>query len=99
MKGCKLIGKIVEVRGECSARHCVGEEFDLTLFSEETNESFRAPHICSFFYNAIFPYLVTLQFGGAFPWEEDRDEFISGCPDRHKVVIEVRRVGKLKSES
>jgi uncharacterized repeat protein (TIGR04076 family) len=94
LKGYKLIGKIVEVRGGCSAGHRVGEEFDLTLFSEETNESLRAPNVCSFFYSAIFPYLVTLQFGGAFPWEEDRDEFISSCPDRQKVVIEVRRVRK-----
>ncbi|MEM1563333.1 MAG: TIGR04076 family protein [Candidatus Bathyarchaeia archaeon] len=92
MKGCKLIGRIVKVEGECSAGHHVGEEFDLTLYSEEENKSFRAPNLCSFFYNAIFPYLVTLQFGGAFPWEEDKDTFTSGCPDRQKVIIEIKRV-------
>lgn len=92
VRGCKLIGEIVEVKGECSAGHRVGEEFDLTLFSEEANKSYRAPNICSFFYNSIFPYLVTLQFSGTFPWEKDKDEFISGCPDRQKVVIKIRRV-------
>ncbi|MEM3565879.1 MAG: hypothetical protein QXK47_00815 [Candidatus Bathyarchaeia archaeon] len=69
-------------------------EFDLTLYSEEENKSLRAPNICGFFYNAIFPYLVALQFGRAFPREEDKDTFTSGCPDRQKVVIEIKRVKK-----
>ncbi|MBS7615991.1 TIGR04076 family protein [Candidatus Bathyarchaeota archaeon] len=94
MKECKLIGKIIRVDGECSAGHHVGEEFDLTLYSEGTNNSFRAPNVCGFFYNALFPYLVALQFGGAFPWEENKDEFTSGCPDRQKVTIAVKRVRK-----
>jgi uncharacterized repeat protein (TIGR04076 family) len=92
LKGCKLIGKIIRVEGECSAGHYVGEEFDLTLYSEEERKSLRAPSICGFFYNAIFPYLVALQFGGAFPWEENKDKFTSGCPDNQKVVIEIKRV-------
>jgi hypothetical protein len=37
---------------------------------------------------------VALQFGGAFPWEEDKDEFNSGCPDNNKVVIKVKRIRK-----
>ncbi|MEM3783569.1 MAG: TIGR04076 family protein [Candidatus Bathyarchaeia archaeon] len=94
MKGCKLVGRIVKVEGGCSAGHHVEEEFDLTLYSEEAGKSLRAPNICGFFYNFIFPYLVTLQFGGAFPWEEDKDKFTSGCPDRNKVVIEIKRVRK-----
>ncbi|MGB9778683.1 MAG: TIGR04076 family protein [Candidatus Bathyarchaeia archaeon] len=94
MKGCKLIGKIVKVEGECSAGHHVGEEYDLTLYSEEANKSLRAPNICSFFYDSIFPYLVALQFGGVFPWKENKDTFTSSCPDRQKVVIEIKRVKK-----
>jgi len=94
LKGCKLVGKIVKVEGGCSARHHVGEEFDLTLYSEEANKSLRAPNICSFFYNTIFPYLVALQFGGALPWEEDKDKAALGCPDRQKVAIEIRRIRK-----
>ncbi|MGQ9640714.1 MAG: TIGR04076 family protein [Candidatus Bathycorpusculaceae bacterium] len=94
MKGCKLIGKIVKVDGECSAGHHVGEKFDLTLFSEEANKTLRTPSMCGFFYDAIFPYLVTLQFGGAFPWEKEKDKFLSGCPDNNKVTVEIRRVKK-----
>ncbi len=61
----------------------------LNALLREARKSLRAPNVCGFFYNFIFPYLVTLQFGGAFPWEEDKDKFTSGCPDRNKVVIEI----------
>ncbi|MEM3824625.1 MAG: TIGR04076 family protein [Candidatus Bathyarchaeia archaeon] len=92
LKGCKLVGKVVKVQGECVAGHRVGEEFDFTLFSEEKDKIHRTPNICGFLYDALFPYLVTLQFGGSFPWEEDKDKFTMGCPDNHKVVVEIRRV-------
>jgi len=92
LKEYKLIGKIVKVEGECVAGHRVGEEFDLTLFSEKADKIHRTPNACGFLYNAIFPYMVALQFGAAFPWEKDKDKFLAGCPDNYKVVIEIRRV-------
>jgi len=92
LKGCKLIGKIVKVEGKCVAGHHVGEEFDFTLFSEEADKLHRAPNVCGFLYNAIFPYLVALQFEGVFPWEKDKDKFLAGCPDNYKVVVEIRRI-------
>lgn len=92
MRGYKLIGKVVKVDGKCSAGHHVGEEFDLTLFSEEMSKSMRTHDVCCFLYNAIFPYLVALQFGGCFPWEKDEDKFLAGCPDNYKVMVEIRRI-------
>ena len=92
MKSYKLIGKIVKVEGKCVAGHHVGEEFDLTLYSEKADKFPRTPNVCGFLYNAIFPYLVALQFGGVFSWEKDKDKFLAGCPDNYKVVIEIRRV-------
>jgi len=92
MEKIRIIGKIVKVDGKCAAGHCVGEEFDFTLFSEEKDRVCRAPNVCGFLYNAIFPYLVTLQFNGAFPWEKDKDLFLAGCPDNYKVVIELKRL-------
>jgi uncharacterized repeat protein (TIGR04076 family) len=92
LKSCKLVGKIVKVEGKCVGGHHVGEEFDLTLYSEKTNKPCRAPNVCGFLYNAIFPYLATLQFGGVFPWEKDKDKFLAGCPDNYKVVVEIKRV-------
>ena len=31
----KLMGKIIDIKGECDASHKVGEEIDLTLFNED----------------------------------------------------------------
>jgi len=92
LKSCKLIGKVVKVQGECDSGHHVGEEFDLTLFSEGADTTYRTPNVCGFLYDAIFPYLVALQFGAVFPWEKDKDKFAAGCPDNHKVVVEIRRI-------
>lgn len=95
MSSCRLIGKVIRVDGDCAAGHFVGEEFDLTLFSEEkkrAHRTHRAPNICSFLYDAIFPYIVTLQFGGSFPWSSNKDEVEAGCPDNYKVVIKIRRI-------
>jgi uncharacterized repeat protein (TIGR04076 family) len=85
-------GKIIKVGGECATGHYVGEEFDLTLSSKE--ETRRTPMICPFLYDVMFPYLMTLQFGGAFPWQTDRDVIEIGCPDNQKVVIQIRRIKK-----
>ena len=92
LKDIKIIGKIVKVSGECVAGHYEGEEFDLTLYSHKTGKVQRTTSVCPFLYNAIFPYLVTLQFGGFFPWEKDENVFLASCPDNLKVTIEIRRV-------
>lgn len=75
MKDSKLVGKIVKVEGECSAGHHVGEGFDLTLFSEEADKTYGAPNVCGFLYDAIFPYLAALQFGGTFHGKEIKTSF------------------------
>lgn len=91
MENCRLIGKIVEVKGECSAGHRVGDEFEMTLFSEDTAKAHRTPDVCAFLYYELFPYLTTLQFGGTLPWEKNEDRFLVSCPDNNKVVIEITR--------
>jgi uncharacterized repeat protein (TIGR04076 family) len=92
LKDIKLVGKVVKVEGKCTAGHHVGEEFDLTLSSEEADKTYRTPNVCGFLYDTIFPYLVALQFGGIFPWEKNKDKFLAGCPDNYKVVVEIKRV-------
>jgi len=92
LKSSRLIGKVVKVDGKCVVRHHVGEEFELTLFSEDGDTIHRTPAVCGFLYDAIFPYLVALQFGGVFPWEKDKGIFTAGCPDNYKVVVEIRRI-------
>jgi len=87
----RLIGRINSVNGECTAGHKVGEEFDLTLHSADGTMR-RAPPICGFFYDTIFPYLTTMQFGGEFPWEKEKERFLVGCPENYKVVMVIKRV-------
>lgn len=48
---------------------------------------------CGWAFNAIFPFITPLRFGGEFPWEEDKDTALVCCPDPHNpVVFELRRV-------
>ncbi|MBW2025940.1 MAG: TIGR04076 family protein [Deltaproteobacteria bacterium] len=50
--------------------------------------------ICGFFYHDIFPYVIMLQFGGAFPAEwGDPDVVELECMDRANAVkIELKRI-------
>jgi uncharacterized repeat protein (TIGR04076 family) len=87
----RLVGKIIEIKGVCHAGHVVGEEIDLTLLGEEA--SAKGIRLCPFFFNALFPYLCVLQFGGRFPWEEDPDVYVAGCPDIENMVkIRIKRI-------
>jgi len=93
MKPYKLVGTILSVKGDCTAGHKVGEEFELTLWDPEKYATRRTPALCTFFYNMIFPYLAVLQFGGEFPWEENKDSFQISCPDPiNQVTIEIKRI-------
>ena len=81
---CKVIGRVISQKGTCEAGMRVGEEFpvgDLT-----------PANVCSFAYHAVFPFAVTLKYGGSFPWETDPDRTTVACPDAdNPVVIELRR--------
>ena len=89
----KLVGTILSAKGDCTVGHKVGEQLDPTIWDPEKCATRRAPPLCSFFYNMIFPYLAVLQFGGEFPWEEDKDSFQIYCPDPvNQVTIEIKRI-------
>lgn len=47
---------------------------------------------CSGAWGAIFPYLMTLKYGGDFPWEKEKGVVNIHCPDPDGIVLEVRRV-------
>ena len=81
----KIIGTIKEVKGYCSAKHKVGDTFEIN--------SHNTAGLCGFFYHDIFPTLLTLQFGGTFPWSQDPDVVQLECPDRmNAVTIELKRI-------
>ena len=81
----KVVLKIVSVQGTCAAGHKVGDEWTIT---KHTPDNF-----CIFAYSAIEPDIRTLMFGGKYPWSEDPDVYVGGCPDHaNPVNFELRRV-------
>ncbi|MFW9820343.1 MAG: TIGR04076 family protein [Candidatus Thorarchaeota archaeon] len=83
--GFQIVGTIKEIKGKCNAGHKVGDRFEL--------DGLDSGGLCGFFYHDIFPYLITLQFGGSFPWNENQDIAEYECPDRTNAVkIELRRI-------
>ena len=79
-----VTAKVISPEGECSAGCKVGDEF---LIGQETPAK-----MCSWAFYALFPFATVLQFGGSFPWEEDKDKTTVACPDAgNPVVFELRR--------
>jgi len=80
----KIIAKVISQQGICEAGHKVGDEF---IISQTTPAG-----MCSWAFYTLFPFTVTLQFGGAFPWEKDPDKAKVACPDAdNPVVFELRK--------
>lgn len=83
----RLVARVVSQEGTCAVNHKVGDEF---LIGDST-----PPGMCSWAFCTLFPFASVLQFGGAFPWEEDRDKAIVVCPDPiNPVVFELERLWK-----
>jgi len=82
-----IIARVISQQGTCSAGHRLGDEFTL---GQET-----PPGMCAWAFHALFPFAQVLEFGGAFPWEADRDRAAVACPDHtNPVVFELRRINK-----
>lgn len=81
----EVIAKVISQKGTCAYEHKVGDEW---LIGRVTPQG-----ICLSAFDAFFPALRVLQFGGVFPWEKDPDTAIVACPDaENPVVFELRRV-------
>lgn len=49
--------------------------------------------MCTLGYNALFPALYALKFGGSFPWEPEEGMTRISCPDPEVIVVfELRRL-------
>jgi len=80
-----VIAKVVSQKGTCGAEHKVGDQW---VIGNKTTEG-----ICLSAFNALFPSLRVLRFGGSFPWSSDPDVATAACPDaQNPVVFELRRV-------
>jgi uncharacterized repeat protein (TIGR04076 family) len=77
--------KVISQKGTCAIGHKVGDEF---VISRTTPDG-----ICLSAFNALFPALRTLMFGGTFPWSQDPDTATAACPDgTNPVIFELRRI-------
>ena len=83
----EVVAKVISQKGTCSANQKVGDEFAI---GEST-----PPNMCSWAFCTIFPFASVLQFGGSFPWEDDKDRTTVACPDStNPVVFELKRLRK-----
>ena len=79
-----VIAKVISQKGICAAQHKAGDEF---VIGQKT-----PPNLCSWAFYSLFPFAQVLQFGGSFPWEQDRNKTTVACPDpTNPVVFELRR--------
>jgi len=69
--------RLVEANGHCSAGHNVGDTF---LIPGGTDR-FTCDGLCIHALYSLFPKLIALRYGAAFPWVEAGDEIRHACPD------------------
>lgn len=65
--------EVTAQKGPCSAGHQVGDRLSLSCWDPGG--------LCGYFYHDIFPALSLMQFGGQYPWAEDKDRLEVRCPD------------------
>ncbi|HEX79327.1 MAG TPA: TIGR04076 family protein [Dehalococcoidia bacterium] len=80
----RIVARVISQKGTCEADHKIGDEF---IIGQST-----PPGMCSWAFQAIFPFAEVLQFGGSFTWEKDKDKATVACPDPdNPVVFELRK--------
>ena len=83
----EVIARVTSQKGTCALGHKVSDEF---LIGDKTPAG-----MCPWAFYALFPFISVLQFGGSFPWENDRDKTTVACPDpANPVVFELERLRK-----
>jgi len=75
-------------KGHCACGHKVGDCWIIDGKIIKTPDG-----LCHFAYQSFEGALLTLIFGGIFPWEKDPDTAIAACPDAdNPCVFELRRI-------
>lgn len=76
---------ITGIKGSCGWGHKVGEQFEIS--------GHDTAGMCGFFYHDIFPQIIMLQFGGSYPWGDNKDVVRVECLDRVNCVqVELKRL-------
>lgn len=78
---------VVSQKGFCSAGHKVGDKWKVKIHTPGG--------ICIAAYEVMESNINVLKFGGAYPWNKEKDITRVVCPDpENPVVFELRRVRK-----
>ena len=94
MSGCisdRVVVTVREIKGKCDAGFRVGDKVELI-----GDNVVKGPLKCLYAFNAIWPLLGTIAYGGKIPKSsplyEDKDTFVGCCPDpKNLVVFEMKR--------
>jgi uncharacterized repeat protein (TIGR04076 family) len=82
--------KVISQKGTCSSGHQVGDQWVFSATEHKTPGG-----ICLAAYNAIFPYVNALMWGGEFPWAAKITATRLCCIDGdNPVEFEVKRLPK-----
>jgi uncharacterized repeat protein (TIGR04076 family) len=80
--------KVTGQKGQCTAGHRVGDQWVV-----DKNTSKLPEGLCFLAFQSLQSMLVTLRYGGIFPWEKDPDATSVACPDPYNpCVFELRRL-------
>jgi uncharacterized repeat protein (TIGR04076 family) len=78
--------EVAEVTGKCFYQYKKGDKFKLKGLS-------TPPGFCGAAYSVLFPVLFNLNFGGAYPFEEDVNAITTTtCPDGGYVRFKTKRI-------
>ena len=79
--------RVLSQKGVCPAGHKVGDEWIIK------KDLLTPGGMCIAAYNTVHPYVMTLMFGGSFPWEDNPDITRIACPDPdNPVILELKRI-------
>ena len=77
--------KEIQGTGKCPVGHKKGDTWLIDSYITPTN-------FCMIAFAAIYPTVMTMRYGGEYPWGES-DVTHTCCPDWHNLVIfEIRRL-------
>jgi uncharacterized repeat protein (TIGR04076 family) len=76
--------EITVSKGKCQGEyHHIGQKF--------TIDGQTPGGMCLGAWNAISPYVVTLLYGGSFPWENEKGVVTIHCPDPKGITLQLKR--------
>lgn len=80
-----ILFKLIGNQNPCNQGHQIGEEW---LWEDKVPAG-----LCTFAFNALFPFAQVLKYGGNFHWQDNPDVLTQACPDWEvNNTFEMRRI-------